>query len=451
MDSFIIQFIVNSIFPWLIFSGFAYACSSYITKYDNTSPSIWWSALLASFLPFIPLSLGTINIPIADLDYINSSLESVQIVKQASITHASLQKVDLIATALIVGYFGFTCLKLIKLLAVWQKLKSLSRASELINELSTSKVKVVISSLNHSPFVIGIAAPYIVLPNYFSSLKKDQQNILIQHELTHITNKDHITILLWRVLSTLLWINPFVKKMEWQFIRAMEHKCDRLTICRFNFNKHDYAKALLQSLKKSVQFDNNNPVAQFNSGALCVDDYKARLTHIAYPTNKSRLTLTLKFFLMLLVIFSLHIFLKDSAMTGNLTWQHPLDNHTISSTFRSISKVRDYKPHRGVDYVGERGSPVLSAADGIIVISDNKTLHSNYGNTVLIQHKNGYQTLYAHLESSDAKVGSWVKAGQVIGVIGDTGKATGVHLHFEVIKDNQRVDPSLVLGAKTTR
>ena len=154
---------------------------------------------------------------------------------------------------------------------------------------------------------------------------------------------------------------------------------------------------------------------------------------------------------MLLVIFSLHIFLKDSAMTGNLTWQHPLDNHTISSTFRSISKVRDYKPHRGVDYVGERGSPVLSAADGIIVISDNKTLHSNYGNTVLIQHKNGYQTLYAHLESSDAKVGSWVKAGQVIGVIGDTGKATGVHLHFEVIKDNQRVDPSLVLGAKTTR
>ena len=197
------------------------------------------------------MSLGTINIPIADLDYINSSLESVQIVKQASITHASLQKVDLIATALIVGYFGFTCLKLIKLLAVWQKLKSLSRASELINELSTSKVKVVISSLNHSPFVIGIAAPYIVLPNYFSSLKKDQQNILIQHELTHITNKDHITILLWRVLSTLLWINPFVKKMEWQFIRAMEHKCDRLTICRFNFNKHDYAKALLQSLKKA--------------------------------------------------------------------------------------------------------------------------------------------------------------------------------------------------------
>jgi len=450
VDSFIIQFIVNSLFPWLIFSGLVYACSSYITKYDNGSPSIWWSALLSSFFPFIPLSLGTINIPIPDLDYINLSLESAQVVKQASITHASLQKVDLIATALIVGYFGFTCSKLVKLLAVLKKLKSLSRSSESIPQLSTSNVKVVISSLNHSPFVIGVTLPYVVLPKYFSSLKKEQQSILVQHELTHITNKDHITILLWRVLSTLLWINPFVKKMEWQFIRAMEHRCDKLTICRFNINKHDYANALLQSLKKSVKFDNVNPVAQFNSGVLCADDYKARLTNIVSPNNKSHLTLTFKFSSMILVIFSLHTFLNDPVMTGKLTWQHPLDNHTISSTFRSINKVRNYKPHRGIDYVAQRGSPVLSAADGIIVISDNKTLHSNYGNTVLIQHKNGYQTLYSHLESSDAKVGSWVKAGQVIGVIGDTGKATGVHLHFEVIKDNQRVDPSLVLGAKTT-
>ena len=449
MDSFIIQFIVNSIFPWLIFSGLVYVCSSYITKHDNTSPGIWWSALIASFLPFIPLSLGTINIPIPDFDYISSSLQSAQIVKQASITHVSLQKIDLISTALIVGYFGFTCLKLVKLLLVWQKLKSLTRSSESINELSTSKVKIVISSQNHSPFVIGITTAYVVLPHYFSFLNKDQQGILIQHELTHITNKDHITILLWRILSIVLWINPFVKKMEWQFIRAMEHRCDRHTICRFNLNKHDYAKALLQSLKKSIQFSNNNPVAQFNSAVLCADDYKARLSNIASPSSKSKLALTFKFSLMILVIFSLHTFLKDPAMTGKLTWQHPLNSHTISSTFRSISKVRGYKPHRGIDYVAQRGSPVLSAADGVIVISGNKTLHSNYGNTVLIQHKSGYQTLYAHLESSDAKVGSWVKAGQVIGIIGDTGKTTGVHLHFEVIKDNQRVDPSLVLVTKS--
>jgi beta-lactamase regulating signal transducer with metallopeptidase domain len=451
VDSFIIQFIVNSLFPWLIFSGFVYLCSSYLTKYNNDSPNIWWSAFLASFLSFIPLSIGTINIAIPDLDYINSSLESVRIIKQASITHASLQKGDLIATALIISYFAFTCLKLVKLLAVWKKLKSLSRSSESIPQLSTSNVKVVISSLNHSPFVIGVTLPYVVLPKYFSSLKKEQQSILIQHELTHLTNKDHITILLWRVLSTLLWINPFVKKMEWQFIRAIEHRCDQLTICRFNINKHDYAKALLQSLKKSVQFNSANPVAQFNSGVLCADDYKARLTNIFSPTNKSHLSLTFKFSSMILVIFSLYTFLNNPVMTRKLTWQHPLDNHTISSTFRSVNKVRDYKPHLGIDYVAQKGSPVLSATDGIIVISDNKTLHSNYGNTVLIQHESGYQTLYAHLESSDAKVGSWVKAGQVIGVIGDTGKTTGVHLHFEVIKDNLRVDPSLVLGAKTTR
>lgn len=449
MDSSVIQFTVESVIPWLIFSGFVYVCSSYITKNGNTSPSLWWSALAASFLPFIPLSFGFVDIVIPNLNYVNSSLESAQILKQASIAHASLKKIDLIVITLIVSYFCFICLKLIQLMAIWQRLKKLTGSSILIDELSSSRVKVAISSLNHSPFVFGAISPYIVLPKYFSSLEKDQQSILIQHELTHIANKDHIATILWRVLSILLWINPFVRKMEWQFIRAMEYRCDKLTIHRFNINKHDYAKTLLVSLKRSALLDNKNPVAQFNSSVLCTNDYKVRLTNIICPSNKSHFTIALTFSLMIIALFGIYTFLKPPSTTGILIWRHPLDNHTVTSTFSSISKIRHYKPHQGVDYVAERGSSVMSAADGIIVIADNKTLHPNYGNTILIQHKGGYQTLYSHLDSIDTKVGSWIRAGQAIGIIGDTGKATGVHLHFEVIKDNQRIDPSILLNTQS--
>ncbi len=451
MDSSIIQFIVNSIFPWLVFSSLVYASFSYKNKLNNISPNIWWFALVSCFLPFIPLSLSSMNIAVLDLEYIGSSLESVKIVKQASITQVSLREPDLAAAVLIIGYIFVTCSKLVRLVTVWQKLKRISSSSEIIGSLSDNGTQVVVSSLNHSPFVFGISVPQIVLPKYFRSLEKEQQSILLQHELTHIANKDHVAILIWRVLSTLLWINPFIKKMEWQFIQAMEHRCDRLTIYRFNVNRYSYANTLLQSLKRSIHLNNSDPVAQFNSGALCPNGYKSRLTNIVRPANKSSLRLAVKFSLMIFALFSLYALVKEAAVTEKVTWQHPIENHTVSSSFRSISNIRHYKPHQGVDYVAKSGSSVLSAADGIIIVADNRTLHPNYGNTVLVQHKGGYQTLYSHLESIEAKTGTWVKAGQNIGVIGDTGKTTGLHLHFEVIKDNQRIDPSLIFNTEALR
>lgn len=96
--------------------------------------------------------------------------------------------------------------------------------------------------------------------------------------------------------------------------------------------------------------------------------------------------------------------------------------------------------------MAQQGSLVRSAADGIVVVADNSTLSPNYGNTVLIQHKGGYQTLYSHLDSIEVEAGSWVGAGESVGVIGDTGRTTGVHLHFEIIKDKQRINPIDFLG-----
>ena len=99
--------------------------------------------------------------------------------------------------------------------------------------------------------------------------------------------------------------------------------------------------------------------------------------------------------------------------------------------------------HSGVDYAAPIGTPVAAAADGKIVYIGTK---GGYGKYVQIKHEQGYATAYAHLNSynKNLKVGSFVKQGDIVAYSGNTGRSTGPHLHFEVIKNGQKIDP---LGA----
>ena len=96
--------------------------------------------------------------------------------------------------------------------------------------------------------------------------------------------------------------------------------------------------------------------------------------------------------------------------------------------------------HKGTDYAVPVGTPVTSWKDGVV---SNEMLDSGYGTAVMIEHPDGYQSIYAHLSSKEVKAGDTVKAGQRIGKSGDTGNVTGPHLHFELRKGkNNPVDPN---------
>ena len=87
----------------------------------------------------------------------------------------------------------------------------------------------------------------------------------------------------------------------------------------------------------------------------------------------------------------------------------------------------------GIDLGAPRGTPVHAAADGVAIIArGNGAWNGGYGNYVVITHPNGTQTLYSHMRSAIVSPGQSLVAGQVIGYVGATGRATGVHLHFEV-------------------
>jgi len=99
--------------------------------------------------------------------------------------------------------------------------------------------------------------------------------------------------------------------------------------------------------------------------------------------------------------------------------------------------------HDGLDFVGSRGSDVLSVAGGVVIWSGRK---AGYGNTVQIDHGNGYQTRYAHNEKLVAKVGDHVAAGDVIALLGDSGRASAPHVHFEVLSNGAQINPAKFVG-----
>ncbi len=121
----------------------------------------------------------------------------------------------------------------------------------------------------------------------------------------------------------------------------------------------------------------------------------------------------------------------------------PLKYKRISSHFSTARKhpILGYKrPHLGVDYAASRHTPIKAAGKGRVVFAGVK---GGYGKTVIIQHENGYRTLYAHMHNINKgiKVGTFVEQGRQVGTVGSTGLSTGPHLHFGVYKNGNAVNP----------
>ncbi|MBC8203960.1 M23 family metallopeptidase [bacterium] len=96
-------------------------------------------------------------------------------------------------------------------------------------------------------------------------------------------------------------------------------------------------------------------------------------------------------------------------------------------------------PHRGLDFGAERGTPVFATADGKVVMTKRV---NTFGKVILIDHGYGYETLYGHLQSYNVKSGQTVKRGDIIGTVGNTGRSTAPHLHYEVRVNHEQVNPA---------
>lgn len=128
--------------------------------------------------------------------------------------------------------------------------------------------------------------------------------------------------------------------------------------------------------------------------------------------------------------------------SGNV-WQRPL-NGEITSAFAS---ARGGSRHHGTDIAAESGSPIMAVHSGTVLEAGWK--NSIYGYAVLLDHGNGWQTMYAHCSDVLVKPGQQVQQGQHIALVGSTGNSTGPHLHLELKKDGVFLDPTAIISGIT--
>lgn len=150
-------------------------------------------------------------------------------------------------------------------------------------------------------------------------------------------------------------------------------------------------------------------------------------------------------------------YLKNGEPTSEGIQRDPLETYIrVSSEFHKARKhpVLGYvRAHNGTDYAAKRGTPILAAASGKVALKDSQ---KGYGNVIVINHEDGYSTLYAHMHNFKKGIysGKKVSKGDVIGYVGSTGISTGNHLHFEIRKDGKHLDPrkvNLPSGSKISK
>ena len=120
------------------------------------------------------------------------------------------------------------------------------------------------------------------------------------------------------------------------------------------------------------------------------------------------------------------------------TTQYPLEKIVITQSYRFY--------HRAVDLNGDTGDPIRPIAAGQVV--DVSSSYWGYGNSIIIEHKNGVRSLYAHLSKINVREGDLVSKSTIIGEVGSTGRSFGDHLHLEIIKDGHAIDPIKYLSSK---
>lgn len=120
-------------------------------------------------------------------------------------------------------------------------------------------------------------------------------------------------------------------------------------------------------------------------------------------------------------------------------FEWPVNEARITRGFFTHPARKRGRPHLGIDLAAPKNTPILSSHAGLVIYVGRE--FKGYGRVVMVEGRDGYASLYAHLAKATVKPGQEIKQGQQIGLMGRTGHATGVHLHFEIRRQSGPVDP----------
>lgn len=296
-----------------------------------------------------------------------------------------------------------------------------------------------------SPFVVGWLVPRLVVSQVaIERLTPAQFALMIRHELTHVARADLLLAGIAQWLRSLCWFNPFIQRLLDQMHWAAEASCDSTVLTRKPQASQHYARAMVNLLRETCVH------TQAPNGAVAFIHHTRRsttmrmqwilnATHNLTAGWVQRLVAMAGAAVLTAGAFLLQPGFAMADSKENCSYTNPVAQARVTSRF---GQQKD-RFHNGVDLAIAKGTPVVAAGDGKVIVStDVLGKKVNYGKIIVIAHADGLKSLYSHLDSRAVEKGDWVSAGQKIGEVGETGKVTGPHLHFEILKGKERVDPA---------
>ncbi len=274
----------------------------------------------------------------------------------------------------------------------------------------------------------------------------DTQQILT-HETAHIRFKHSLDVILSEIYIAFFWCNPLLYFYRKSLKSIHEFQADRSVI-----NNKMSPTQYLELLLKTINLEKPNSIySYFNHPIL-----KQRIDMITKKTS-NKFTQLGYFLLLPICAFLISAFAQpmyeEIPLNGNFNFYattdlppslFPVQNGTkgdITAYFGEKgkqSRVNKGVIHSGIDIRATKGTPVLATANGTIIKAVTK---GNWGNLIIVTHSNGYETWYAHLQGFNVKEKQEVKKGDIIGYVGNTGRSTGPHLHYEVKQHGKHLNP----------
>ncbi len=255
---------------------------------------------------------------------------------------------------------------------------------------------------------------------------------VIRHEKMHVTLGHTFDLILTEILISLLWFNPFVYFFRKSLKSVHEYQVDSM-ILKTEVQKSDYLKMIMDNLGSGEGL--NGLYNYFNGITI-----KKRIKMIT-TNNTSRIHMV--WYLMIIPILGFLV-MSFANPIGEKPEVFPIrkgeyDKITAYFGVKMLNPVTKKEViHNGIDLKAKGGVSVLSTAGGKVLKAANE---EGWGNLVVIEHGDGFESWYAHLQEFKVETGQEIQKGQLIGLVGNTGYSTGSHLHFEIRLEGKCVDP----------
>lgn len=409
---------------------------------------IWLIPLFIMLVPIksVPMNLKTEKLP----EIITSAQETAEAyISAVTASNADMPKLPkLLGCVWLTVFSGISFFKIFSYRKYTGILRKNSSAEQGTEGLAVRK-----TSLLSAPVLIGLIKPVLYIPD--GDLSDKETEYIFKHELTHFKRKD-----LWykhfsSFVCTVHWFNPIVYLILREIDECCEISCDCETVKNYtDTQKSEYMRLILRLLQNSLT--NTNSFSLTMTGARRTIERRFKM--IKKYSKKNKIITVISVFCAVILCgaaayasgtlsngllmrklgtdenatVNLETVLSKIGFTNN---GFLLPNGDITAPF---GKLPNGKIHTGIDYSGKKGDPVYAGADG--TVSETK-YSSSLGYYIIISHENEYTSLYAHLSEINVSEGDTVLRGQIIGKVGASGMATGPHLHFEIRKNGEAVNP----------